>query len=145
MCRDCKGWYGPHKKDFRRGGVDPEDFYAETPHRKKSKKKHVRTKCPETNGSHVYVRDTYTGSYRFDEFYAYFGFYRDTALICCGCGHVKKNSVRRSEAYVEKFGTGSIWASREWNDEGYMRFLHGGIYAGARWREIRQQFITNYN
>ena len=144
MCEMCRDPWKVARKDFRRGGVDPEDFYAETPHKKKSKKKHVRNKCPETNGTHVYVRDTYTGSYRFDEFYAYYGFYRDTALICCGCGHVKNGSVRRSEQYVEKFGNVK-WASREWNDEGYMRFLHGGSYAGARWSEFRKQLIHEHN
>lgn len=105
MCWDCnnnKG--GDPYKNYRRGGVDPEDFEKEVNYRPKKKtpkpkKKHFG--CPKNDGkAHVYVWTTEfeeTGMYspwwmteRVPSFYKEHGFHQYERLICVGCGQQKK-------------------------------------------------------
>ena len=138
MCEMCRDPWKVARKDFRRGGVDPEDFYAETPHRKKSKKKHVRNPCPETGKAHVYVWAVETDEYE-TFFKKHYGFEKFEVRVCCGCGHRGgwKKSMRLSEAYCNHFKVApSRWAYKENSDPAYLAAREKYLRAGGSWRHL---------
>lgn len=111
MCWDCENNKGgdPYK-NYRRGGVEPEDFEAEVNYRPKKKEKVPvkHTGCTGNDGkAHVYVWTTEfepTGYYtpwwterKEPSFFKEYGFHEYERFVCVGCGHKKKS--RYTEEY----------------------------------------------
>lgn len=114
MCWDCyNNDKGDPYKNFRHGGVEPDDFdndvkYRHPKRKKKNKASQVKG-CPENNnGSHVYVWVD-EDEHPFHKVYGYSKYERQT---CCGCGKTgKKRETERYEKvkarkYAALYGNG---------------------------------------
>lgn len=116
MCWDCNNNdKGDPYKNFRRGGVEVEDFadefrYMKPSHKTQfdwSKKKRrasmrasTRPGCPENNfKAHPYVWTTELESEK-TIFFRFFGFHKYQREVCCGCG--KRRKTENTERYVKR-------------------------------------------
>jgi hypothetical protein len=129
MCWDCYANPGgdPYK-NFKRGGVEVEDFDDEVKYRhpkRRTKKGRprsaTRNPCPQSeDGKHVWVWVGYESMYSDTDkiFYKHFGFHRKEIKTCCGC-MATSGFGRESERYMKI-------KERKW------RKITGGEYAIKR-------------
>lgn len=86
MCYDCWGFSDVERRDFRSGKTQPEFGWADTPHKKATKKKpkKKREPCPGNDGKgHIYVKVTRIVTYPDYGWGPYA--YEYTYYACCGC------------------------------------------------------------
>lgn len=117
MCKSCWGYEngGDPFKNFRRGGVEPDDFEKEVDYRprtRKTKKKNPSPKpgCPGNDGAeHIYVWTTEREVRDF--FFDYYGYHRYESHICVGCGknghrrrHTEKYEKRKHREWTKRYG-----------------------------------------
>lgn len=129
MCWDCYDHpEGDPYKNFKRGGVEVEDFDDDLRYRhpkRRAKKARARPltrkPCPATeDGKHVYVWNGYISEWSGTDkiFLEHFGYHRTEILTCCGC-YATKGWSRETERYMKA-------KERKW------RKLTGGEFAVKR-------------
>ncbi len=111
MCWDCWDYpKGDPYKNFRRGGVEVDDFDDEPRMRhpkrrvKKARKRSLtRTPCPVAeDGKHVWIWVGYEDDWNYQSkfFYRHYGYYKYEKQTCCGC-LVTKGIKRETERYMK--------------------------------------------
>lgn len=152
MCWDCNNNdKGDPYKNFRRGGVEVEDFDDEPRYRKvthgtafewnnkavRRARMKSRPGCPENNmKAHLYVWTTELESEK-TLFFRFFGFHKYEREVCCGCDKVR--GTRNSERYIKR--KDRAWEKIESMPKGEP------VPRRYRWRGISYSYFSweNYN